>query len=831
MIPMGQGSWIDVALTVCAVVSLAIALSPERVAKREQLTSEVRETAAFWGLLGFVVFFRLMLLVWSSSPLVFLYGHGMSAFVMKLFVMNLHIPERHFMMLNVTDSLLWVVTGLYRFRALEDPSEVSGFALLMCPLPFLFASSLRQLLLRALADAGKEVNQRQNAEHARAVLLSYIMHEMRNPLSGASLLVYEFVESLKELRIAARERQTSHHTLRRLMKKEAVRLQELASFMSTQLDKMKGVCDDVLQLEKIQNGKFEFQFTPQPLIKWVKMTVSQSAPLFTNPYEEDKEAAPGGAVRASRVTLVASSEKKRKGPMVKFRWALDLSSEVQAVLEARPVGVADFSRLEQVVSNFLSNAKKFTTEGEVVLKFEVKMPAEWGDGGAVGVGLEGSPPARRAIELISGKAKNDEGGTGQDTSEEKGKADLLWVLLRVSVTDSGAGLSEEDRGHLFRPYGQVRAGELQNGGGTGLGLCICKSFVDAHPCGRVGVESPGRGQGSTFFFEIFVPILDSSVCCSSLCTDGLDSEVGSPSPQSCRRTLPDRTERRETILSLFSDESAMSGTPLDRRLLLSRGASRSQLSSDGGVGTPSEGATPVGTETDGEDEIASRYRLGENDDAAQLSVQSGREMASQASRSEGEGGGKAGGEEDSSSREWSEERSPATASGSIWLGGSPTAVVASPCSEGSYADTKNAAQRREGKQRVTADVLLVDDDRLCLLAGSAVLRRLGFSVQTAEDGDEAVELVVGQKGSFRFILIDKNMARMEGPEAVRQFVAHFTTESVQNGSDQPNPRPLIFGCTGDATPEAHSDFLTAGADRVVFKPLQAEELARVLKKS
>uniref|UniRef100_A0A0G4H8N4 Histidine kinase domain-containing protein n=1 Tax=Chromera velia CCMP2878 TaxID=1169474 RepID=A0A0G4H8N4_9ALVE len=61
------------------------------------------------------------------------------------------------------------------------------------------------------------------------------------------------------------------------------------------------------------------------------------------------------------------------------------------------------------------------------------------------------------------------------------------------MTDTGAGLSSADKEKLFLPYSQIRAGELHRGGGTGLGLCISKMFVEAHWGGRVGVESGGPG--------------------------------------------------------------------------------------------------------------------------------------------------------------------------------------------------------------------------------------------------------------------------------------------------------------------------------------------------
>ena len=76
------------------------------------------------------------------------------------------------------------------------------------------------------------------------------------------------------------------------------------------------------------------------------------------------------------------------------------------------------------------------------------------------------------------------------------------VLIRVSVTDSGRGLSADELPLLFRPYVQFQSGEQQQGKGTGLGLNISKSLVELHG-GTIGVESAGvPGEGCCFWMEI-----------------------------------------------------------------------------------------------------------------------------------------------------------------------------------------------------------------------------------------------------------------------------------------------------------------------------------------
>ena len=69
--------------------------------------------------------------------------------------------------------------------------------------------------------------------------------------------------------------------------------------------------------------------------------------------------------------------------------------------------------------------------------------------------------------------------------------------VRFSVTDSGPGIKAEDQGRVFDRFWQARGAERE---GSGLGLSIAKSLVEAHT-GRMGVNSVA-GEGAEFWFEI-----------------------------------------------------------------------------------------------------------------------------------------------------------------------------------------------------------------------------------------------------------------------------------------------------------------------------------------
>ncbi len=124
---------------------------------------------------------------------------------------------------------------------------------------------------------------------------------------------------------------------------------------------------------------------------------------------------------------------------------------------ALPLVFADRDRIQQVITNLLSNAIKFSREGgEILVRVE---------------GLEG----RRSTETST--------------------------YVRVSVSDQGVGIDEENFEIIFHRFRQVSPGAgREKPKGTGLGLPICKEII-SHYGGNIWVESK-RGQGSTFCFTL-----------------------------------------------------------------------------------------------------------------------------------------------------------------------------------------------------------------------------------------------------------------------------------------------------------------------------------------
>jgi len=130
---------------------------------------------------------------------------------------------------------------------------------------------------------------------------------------------------------------------------------------------------------------------------------------------------------------------------------LDLSSDIATDVPACLYG--DEQRIRQVLMNFVSNAIKFTTQGEVWVQ----------------------------IYKVSGDK------------------------VRFSVRDSGIGIAESDQQVIFQPFAQAAHNE-EHHGGTGLGLHICKRLIESMG-GEIGVESSSE-RGSIFWFDLPLHIGD-----------------------------------------------------------------------------------------------------------------------------------------------------------------------------------------------------------------------------------------------------------------------------------------------------------------------------------
>ncbi len=128
------------------------------------------------------------------------------------------------------------------------------------------------------------------------------------------------------------------------------------------------------------------------------------------------------------------------------------------------------------------------------------------------------------------------------------------------------------------------------------------------------------------------------------------------------------------------------------------------------------------------------------------------------------------------------------------------------------ADTKVKVQR-ENKRNL--HILLAEDNRVNAIVAKGFCEKLGHTVEIAENGLIATKKA--QENQYDLILMDNHMPEMNGIEATR-----FIRENL-------GVRTLLFAYTADVFREAHDNFIEAGADHVLTKPLQRESFTDALK--
>jgi signal transduction histidine kinase len=138
--------------------------------------------------------------------------------------------------------------------------------------------------------------------------------------------------------------------------------------------------------------------------------------------------------------------------------------EVRPLEPELPRALGDARKIRQVLRNLIANAVKFTS-----------------DNGRIEIAVEVGPLSRHGIEHAAAARPAEVG-------------------LRVMVTDSGIGIPIENQELIFEPFFQVDSSSTRRYGGTGLGLTLAKSYIEANG-GFIWVEST-PGQGSAFTFSI-----------------------------------------------------------------------------------------------------------------------------------------------------------------------------------------------------------------------------------------------------------------------------------------------------------------------------------------
>ncbi|MCC5805004.1 MAG: response regulator [Opitutales bacterium] len=177
----------------------------------------------------------------------------------------------------------------------------------------------------------------------------------------------------------------------------------------------------------------------------------------------------------------------------------------ETAMDTDALFLGDAVRLRQILQNFLANAVKFTSKGEIHVRAAYR-------------------PLGNAVDEIT-----------------------------LSVRDTGIGITPEKQKRLFQPFTQADSSITRRFGGTGLGLAICARLADMMD-GRIEFES-APGRGSTF--TLVVPMRAAHA--------GESAKESAPAPQSVpapsageRAEAPESTPEYEPIRALIAEDNAVS---------------------------------------------------------------------------------------------------------------------------------------------------------------------------------------------------------------------------------------------------------------------------------
>lgn len=568
------------------------------------------------------------------------------------------------------------------------------------------------------------------ASTAKSEFLGKVSHEIRTPINGVLGMNSLLLRTDldDEQRHYASTVRGSAHNLLRLL-------------------------DDFLDLSKIEVGHLEIEAVPFDLPRLCDEVI---APLAPQAYAQ--------------------------GLWLTLRLGDDVPQQV----------IADPERLQQVLTNLLGNALKFTLQGGIDLEVTLDEPARRQDG----------DPA----------AAGPRDGTG-------GGPDADTITLRFTVTDTGVGVGPEDRERVFQTFRQVDSPITRRTGGSGLGLAISRQFTELMG-GEIGLDSV-EGVGSRFWVTLPVRVITWTAPADGT-LPGRRALVADPMHKDralAGRILGDAGLLVEEIPTADAAlatlrAAAEQGRPFDLAV----------IDLDLAVPAADLGAAPVATgpaDADGADDgVAQAVGDGTGADGTSVSLAeailsdsllsvTGVVVLITPGRTGGAWPSASGGREQivqSVARPLSRRRLLAAVENSLRPAEPHDPATASRRHE--ETATPGDRLRQDGAARI----LVVEDDDVSLQVARLVLQKAGHEVGVAGDGEEAVREVLS--GEYDLVFMDCQLPVLDGLAA--------TTE-IRRRQD-PHDTVRIVAMTAAAMPADRTRCLDAGMDDYLTKPVDWKQV-------
>ncbi len=249
-------------------------------------------------------------------------------------------------------------------------------------------------LLKKLEENNRELEiQKIKAEEAtrvKAMFLANMSHEIRTPLNG----IIGISKILEETGLKQNQK-------------------ELTEIITSSGENLLSIINDILDFSKIESGQIQLEN--------IDFSISNVIDTIVK-------------------LLKFNADKKN------IKLEVDIDKAVPDTL------IGDPYRLNQIITNLVNNAIKFTEKGSVRIFVEME-------------------------------------------NSESGKADLFF-----KVVDTGIGITKSGSKKLFKEFSQTESSTTRKYGGTGLGLAICRNLVSLMG-GTIGVNSQ-PGNGSEFWFRL-----------------------------------------------------------------------------------------------------------------------------------------------------------------------------------------------------------------------------------------------------------------------------------------------------------------------------------------